>query len=266
MPKLYALLNLFSTLVVIGWNGYANTGNFNGKNVGELSAEYGNLFTPASYAFGIWGPIFLALVVLSVFGIKRAFFGGATGWIRQLGPWLFTANVLNCFWVYFWLSEDLAISVIIMLGILVSLMAAVVALNMERWDAPIEIIAFVWWPLCLYSGWIAVATIANVSAWLPTSRFDVTGIMSEQGWTITLLVVAVLVNLFMIATRNMREFGLVGVWALVAIAVRHWTGIPTIAWTALLGAVVVFGAAAIHGYRNRTTAPHIKLRQRLEGT
>ena len=201
--------------------------------------------------------------MLSAFGIKRGFFGGNTDWITQLGPWLFTANVLNCFWVYFWLSESVAVSVIVMLGILISLIAAIVALNMERWDAPIEIIAFVWWPLCAYSGWIAVATIANFSAWLPTSGFNLTTIMSEEAWTITMIVVAVLVNLFMIATRNMREFALVGVWALVAIAVRHWATIPAIAWSALVGAVVLFVAASIHGYRNRATAPHIKLRQWL---
>ena len=263
MTKLYALLNLLSTLLVIGWNGYANSGNFNGKNVGELSAEYGNLFTPASYAFSIWGLIFLALVVLSIFGIKRAFFGGKTDWITQLGPWLFTANALNCLWVYFWLSESIAASVIVMLGILLSLIAAIIALNMERWDAPIEIIAFVWWPLCAYSGWITVATIANVAAWLPVSDIDLTGLLSETGWTIVMIVVAVLVNLFMIATRNMREFALVGVWALVAIAVRHWGSIPGIAWAALLGAAVLFIAAGVHGYRNRATAPHLKLRQRL---
>ena len=265
MPKLYALLNLLSTLLVIGWNGYANSGNFNGRSVGELSAEYGNLFTPATYAFGIWGLIFVALLALSGFGIKRAFFGGDTTWISQLGPWLFTANVLTSLWVYFWLSESIAASVIVMVGILLSLIAAVVALDMERWDAPIEIIAFVWWPICAFSGWITVATIANVSAWLPVSDFTPTAIMSETAWTIAMIAVAVLVNLFMIASRNMREFALVGVWALVAIAVRHWGSLPGIAWSALLGALILFAAAAVHGYRNRATAPHLKWQQRRAG-
>ena len=33
-------------------------------------------------------------------------------------------------------------------------------------DPPLRTIASVWWPFCLYSGWITVALLANISAWL----------------------------------------------------------------------------------------------------
>jgi len=67
-----------------------------------------------------------------------------------------------------------------------------------------------------------------------------------------------MLNIFMIITRNMREFAMVGVWALVAIAVRHWGEIPALQWTALAWAIVVFIAVSIHAYQNRDTNPFKK--------
>src|SRR5690606_23994053 len=108
----------------------------------------------------------------------------------------------------------------------ISLIRIILKTNMERWDAPVKIIAFTWWPICLYSGWITVALIANVSAYLTKIGWDGMG-LSEVTWTIILIAVTVAINLLMIARRNMREFALVGVWGLVALYVRHKDEIST---------------------------------------
>jgi uncharacterized membrane protein len=59
----------------------------------------------------------------------------------------------------------------------------------------------------------------------------------------------------------MREFAAMGVWALVAISVRHWDSVPVLQWTALIGALVLFLAISVHGFLNRATGPHIKFRE-----
>ena len=127
---------------------------------------------------------------------------------------------------------------------------------MERWDAPLKVIATVWWPICAYSGWIAVATIANISAYLAKTEWEV--LFSAQQWTVIMISVAGLLNLFMIYNRNMREFALVGIWAITAIAVRHWSELPLIKWTSVFWAAMLFIAVALHGYRNRETNPFKK--------
>jgi hypothetical protein len=256
---------------LIAWNGYANTGNFNGRTVGDLSAEYNNLFTPASYAFSIWGLIFLMLLAFGVYGVYAAFAKNSTAvpekgvpsyrtdFVKTTAPWFLIANFFCTVWVAFWLEEMVAISVLCMLGILVSLLMCVKKLDMEIWDAPFPVIALVWWPLCLYTGWISVATIANISAWLNSSyeiSFEV-----QFYTTITMIVVAFLVNLGMIIFRNMREFAMVGVWALAAIYVRHQMEYPSIAYTAIICAVLLFIAAGIHGARNAKTNPMKKFLQ-----
>ena len=133
---------------------------------------------------------------------------------------------------------------------------------MERWDAPITTIAFVWWPICIYSGWIAVATIANIAAYF--SKLGWSGNpLSEISWTIIMIGIATLLNLLMVWKRNMREFAFVGVWALFAIYIRHKETLENIAYSALIGSILLLAAILVHGYKNRHTNPFEKLKERL---
>lgn len=263
MKAYIAILNALSVLLVIGVNYISQALRLNNTTIGELSNQYDNLFTPAGYAFSIWGLIFLGLLAYSIFQIKRVFFSEKkSDFVHQTGYWFLIANLLNASWVIAFVYEYTALSVVIMLGILFSLVQIIVRTNMERWNAPISVIAFVWWPICLYSGWIAVATIANIAAYLTKIGWNGFG-MSDQTWTVIMLVVAVALNLFMIIRRNMREFAMVGVWALIAIFVRHQNSYSTIALVAIIGAAMLLIVAGIHGYQNRATAPDKKLKERL---
>lgn len=254
MKKFYSLLNTFVVFVLIYWNYWSNSGGINGKTVGELSDEYANLFTPAGYAFAIWGIIFIGLIVFSVNQLILAFKGGEhSESILQTGPWLTLANIGNGVWLWFWLQEQTGISVLVMLFILFSLIQVILRLNMERWDAPISVIVKVWWPICAYSGWIAVATIANVAAWL--AKINWTGGLTEITWTVIMISVAGILNLVMIYTRSMREFALVGIWALLAIASRHWGEIALLQWISVFWAAVLAVAVFTHGMKNRQTNP-----------
>ena len=265
MKKKFAILNLLSVILVIGVNYISQSVRLNGLTIGEISVKYANLFTPASYAFAIWGLIFLGLLAYGIFQVKRAFFSRKESeFIEQTGYWFAIANILNCSWVIVFVYDYTALSVLIMLGILFSLLKIVLNTNMERWDAPIEIIAFVWWPICLYSGWITVATIANISLYLTKIGWDAT-FFSEQQWTIILIFAATAINIAMIVYRNMREFAAVGVWALFAIFIRHKGTIDSIAHLALFCSFVLLVAIGLHGYKNRKTNPMFKLMERLKG-
>jgi hypothetical protein len=260
MKRFYALANLLVIMAVIVWNYLANALGINGNTISNLSEEYANLFTPAGYAFSIWGLIYLGLLGLGVYQVKKVFFDRdgdeAAG---QMGPWLIIANLANAAWVWCWLSERTGLSVILMIVILISLIMVILRMNMERWDAPLSLIIWVWWPICLYSGWIAVATIANVAAYL--SKIGWQFLFTEVTWTMIMVLLATGINLFMIITRKMPVFALVGAWALVAIAARHWDRLPLLQWTSMASALLLLIAMAIHGYRNRATGPIAKLKQ-----
>ena len=257
MKKILAILNGISILAVIAINGIAGSRGFFGETVGSVSDKYNTLFTPAGYAFSIWGIIYIGLFALAVFVIIRAFSSNKdSGFILQIGPWLILNCMANIAWIFVWLSGNVALSLIIMLIILGTLIIMILRLNMERVNAPFTTIAFIWWPIGIYSGWISVATIANFSVYLFSIQWE--ALFSAVSWTIIMIVVAVALNLMMIWLRNMREFAMVGVWALIAIAIRHWDTMEQIQWVAFYGAIVLFAAIIVHAWINRTTNPLLR--------
>lgn len=260
MTRNLSVLNLLSVILMIIVSYYSQAIRLNNNTIGGVSEHYENLFTPAGYAFSIWGLIYLALLVYCFFQLNRVFVSEKdTEFIRKTGPWFILANVANAAWVVAWLYENTLLSVILMFLILASLIKIILNTNMERWDAPLKIIAFTWWPICLYSGWITVAAISNVSAHLTNIGWG-RWLFSEQQWTVIVIVIAVVINLLIVYRRNMREFALVGIWALVAIYVRHVNeNNPSVAYAALAGGIIIFGYVSYHGYINRKTNPMYQL-------
>ncbi len=255
MKKTLALLNLLSVIIVIFVNYLSQSLRFNNTTIGELSNQHNNLFTPAGYAFAIWGLIFFSLLGYAAFQIRRVFFSTkSSDFVVETGYWFCIANVLNASWVVAFVYDYTALSVCIMVGILYALLKIILNTNMERWDAPLPIIAFVWWPICLYSGWITVATIANIATYLTKIEWSRFGI-SEDQWTIVMIIIAMVINLLMIMRRNMREFALVGIWAIFAIYIRHKDTYEMIAITAATCCIILLATCIAHGYQNRATNP-----------
>jgi hypothetical protein len=123
---------------------------------------------------------------------------------------------------------------------------------MKKWTAVDSISTWVWLPISLFSSWISVATIANISAYLV--KIGWAAGVNEIMWTVIMIVVAVAVNLAMIYLRNLRAFAAIGIWALIGIAVKHWDNIPTIQWAAMIGAAVLFVAIIVHVFKSRKIA------------
>jgi hypothetical protein len=120
---------------------------------------------------------------------------------------------------------------------------------MELWDAPISVIAFLWWPFVIYSGWVTVASIANVSTYLVKINWDGFGI-SPITWTLVMIIIATVINLIITWKRNMREFALVGAWALIAIGIANQDDQITVAYTAFVAAGILILSSGIHGFKN----------------
>ena len=250
-----SIINMLAVLFAIGINYYSQLYTINGNRVSDMSNKYSNLFTPAGYAFAIWGIIFIALLIFAGYQIYRTFVRKQTfKFISQSGLWFAVANVANGLWVVMWLNDYTLVSVVIMLVILFSLIKIVVNTNMERWRAPGKTIVFGWWPISVYAGWITVATIANITAYLSKIGWN-GGFLSPIDWAIVMIVIATLLNLLLIYTRGMREFALVGVWALIAIYVRHQNSYESIAMTALVGAALILIYTFVHAFRNRKINP-----------
>ncbi|PRY86519.1 hypothetical protein CLW00_1086 [Mongoliibacter ruber] len=228
------------------------------KSVGEISSQFDTLITPAGYAFSIWGLIYLMLFGFLVYQWITYFRNNSHKSLAPSSFWFGLSNLLNALWIVVWTSELIGLSSLVIFGLLASLLVLVFRLKLEIWDAPLSIIAFVWWPICIYTGWIVVASVVNLSVWFYTLNI----FQNEPLWTIIVLMVATGIYLFLTFKRNMREAAVVGVWAFVAISVKQWDVNQEVAYTALLLVGLLTIAVSYHAFVNRSTNPITKIFQR----
>ena len=200
---------LFATVLTLVMNYLSNALPLFGNTNGQISDALPNAFTPAGLTFAIWGVIFTGLLVFAVYQATPARRGkryDALFW-----PFLL-ANLLNVGWLLAFQGLQFALSVGVMLALLASLIWLYARLN--RMDLkPGEALAL-GLPTSLYLGWIAVATIANVTAWLVSLGYtDGLWGIAAPIWSALLIVVAAGVGVFFLAIN--RDFAVVAVllWA-----------------------------------------------------
>lgn len=259
--RILLFLNTLTLLATLGINYLYGSGALHSKSVGAVSDQYPTLITPADYAFSIWGLIYLLLIGFVGFQWFNHFKGRNEDSLDKAGIWFSLANIFNALWVIAWVNEALGLSVLIMLLLLGTLLMLVVRLRLEVWDAPLRIIFFVWWPICIYTGWIVVATVTNIAVYLKSLGWTGEPLPAEI-WAIIVIILATVVYFFLTYTRNMREAALVGVWGLIAIAYNQWGDHKGVAVTALLGAGILFLYASYHGIKNKDTSPFMKLKNK----
>ena len=236
--KLKQILNWLGLIIVIAVNAGANALPLNGKTTGEISDNIPTLFTPAGYVFSIWAVIYLGLLAFAWYQSQRAQRTAEFG--ERIGYWFFVSCIFNSAWIVAWHYEQFPLTLVLMLGLLICLLAIYLRLDIGRRRVSAAESRWVHLPFSIYLGWISVATVANVSTVLYTTGWN-GGPLSPGLWTVIMVIVAALLGLAMIALRNDVGFPLVIVWALVGIAVAR-SAIPLIALASTASAAVVLVA------------------------
>ena len=183
---------------------------------------------PAVYAFAIWGPIYVYLLVSAAYGLwKRV---DNPDWDPVRWP-LIASLAAGAAWIPIAKASPLWATIVIWLMLLTALAAVFRSSETtDRWLLRV--------PLAVYSGWLTAASFVSVG--LVGAGYGIgTG---QVGWAWIAMILAVAVAGF-VQTRLARapEYGLTLVWALVAIAVRNFESNVGIALFALAGAVVMGG-------------------------
>lgn len=254
------VLNSITLVFTLALNYLVGTGNVAGATVGEISAQYDNLFTPAGYAFAIWGIIYILLIVFAGYQWYEWIKHRNSENINRTGIWFILSNLANGMWIIAWTGDRIGLSFGLILILLISLIMLMLRLRLEIWDAPMRIIAFVWWPVCIYIGWIVVATMANFAAY-SVKLASGNSFALQQAWVVVLIVFACLVYIALIFFRNMREAAFVGIWAFIAIAVKQWQNAESVVYAALSASVVLFIYSSWQAYKNRETLPFKKIKR-----
>lgn len=208
--KILATLSFGLTLFV---NFLAATSGINGRLTGAISDRYPTLFTPAGYVFSIWSLIYLGLLCFLLYAITQK-----EALSQKVLPYFVLTNLLNGVWMLCWHFDALLLSVMIMLGLLLSLLQIneEIYKNITTTLSQRVCMAF---PFALYLGWISVATIANISVYLFSISWDGFG-LSPTLWTIIMTAIATTLSLLRIVFRKDLTFLLVIIWALWGIRIK----------------------------------------------
>jgi hypothetical protein len=229
--RCWAVINFLLTLGVIVVNIMANILPLNGVNTGVVSDMLPNLFVPAGLTFSIWGVIYLALLGYGLYGLYQAFSvktAEQSAWVRRSGPAYLLASIANMAWIFAWHWRLIGLSLVLMLTILAALI---------WWYAVSRAYSklLVRGPVSLYLGWISVATVANVTAYLVSIGFA--GGPWELSITVAILLVVLIIASLMIWRETDLLYTLVIIWAMVGIAIKRLGPaehrLPELAWVAL---------------------------------
>jgi hypothetical protein len=248
---------VISALVFMLVAAMVGVGVFGGTPIAEAQggalAANATLLAPATPAFSIWSVIYTGLAAYTVWQALPA--QRPSPRQRAIGWWVALSMVLNGLWivtVQFWTIWGTTIMIFVLLAALCVTFQRAVATRMPR--AGITDSLLIDGVTGLHLGWVAVASVANVAAWLtavgPTDWAD-----HAQAWGIAVIVAVAVIGLAVAWASGWRVApGLALAWGLVWIAVGRLADQPrseAIGIAAIVAAVAVLGTPlAVAGLRS----------------
>lgn len=217
-PRALAYVNALALVITLTVNGLATSLPLNGQTPSEIAARFSSFYIPADFTFGIWGPIYLALIGFVVYPFLPQQRGSPA--LERIG-WLFLVNCLaNSAWIILWHYKFFELSPLAMVTMLGSAAAIYLRLDIGRPAAS----ARDWWmlhmPISLYLGWLSVATISNISCVLEVTGWGGWG-MDAVTWMLIMLGVTALLAIVIAWQRRDAVILIVLTWALAGIALKQ---------------------------------------------
>ena len=255
--KTLAVLQLIFFIAMIIVNALANILPINGLNTGEVSALYPNLFVPAGFTFGIWSVIYLLLLLWVVCSGMILWKGEYKNLIYQhvlsVAPLFLLTCILNASWIIAWHYLQTAVSLVLMIWFLRTLIEIYKAMQVNRSSITGWPFLILYIPFVIYLAWICVATIANVTAVLVNLQWNGFGI-EPWLWSCIMIVIAFLLTVFFTIVKGEFAFGLVASWALFGIYSSQFNSNAVVGYTAIVCSVLclMFGLVGFLRWNKKT--------------
>jgi len=214
-----AWLNLLLYLLTVGVNTMGAFGVINGLSQKEVSDTYPTLLTPSPSTFSIWGIIYVLLLISLIFMIVKQQDKRIAKLIDTISLPFWIASLANMLWIIVFSFEKIGLSTLL-IGILVVSLAVING----RLRTPIGVgekinaVAF-----GLYNGWLIIATVVNVAAFLVQVKWNRFG-LAESTWAIIILIAALLITLLIQLRLRNAMLTLPLAWAYYGIWQQHKMG------------------------------------------
>lgn len=218
MKRSLQIANIVGFVITIIVNYLSNALPLNGKTAKELSDLNPNLFVPAPFTFSIWGVIYLFLTGFIVYQASDLFSKNKKELpqVEKIGWLFFISCLLNSTWLISWHFQYLPLSLVIMIGYLITLILIYQRLQIGKEKGDWKERLLVRLPFQILLGWISIATIANATAVLVSLGFTGGGI-EERIWAMIMISIGGLLALLMLFRKWDIAYSLVVVWAFYGI-------------------------------------------------
>lgn len=244
-------VNVLGLVIALAVNALASLLPLFGRTTAEISDMFQVFFTPAGYVFSIWSLIYIGLIAFVVYQALPAQRENPA--VGRIG-WLFALScILNSLWLVLWHKLAFGWSLVVMVGLLLTLVAIYLRLKTGQEQVSAAQKWLVQIPFSIYLGWITVATIANATDVLDHLSWGGWGI-SPQVWTVIMLAAGVIIAALVSITRRDVAYLLVLVWAFIGIAIKHaaTTLVAPAAWVAAALVAILVLLALVLRSRRRT--------------
>lgn len=219
-----AILNLVFYIIAFVVSQLSQFNFIGGNTMSDVSAKYENVFTPAGITFSIWGVIYIGLFAFTIYHLiqahKKDVHVEANQVLQKIGYYFVANNLATTAWVFAWLYEYIALSLVLMIIQLYTLIRIHMILKIYDPQKSVSSKLFTQIPLSLYFAWICIATIANASSFFVYIGWD-GGSIGASNWAIIMIVVATLISTFVMLLKHNPYYGLVVLWALYGIHLKR---------------------------------------------
>lgn len=197
-------------LAVILVNYLSNAIPIGGLTQKDISDKYSSLFTPDAFTFAIWGVIYAFLAAFVIYQALPAQRNNAL--IAKISKLFIISCIANIAWIFSWHYELLPLSLLVMLGILLSLIAIYRTLGSAGSPVTLGQRVFLYLPFSLYVAWISVATMANISILQSAYDWNAVG-LDAVNWTLLKLALVAAISAVIVMVCSDMAYGLVIAWA-----------------------------------------------------
>lgn len=243
---------LIGSLVAIAGAAYGS-GAFGGQSTadaagGALSASSTPL-APDTPAFSIWSVIYLGLFVFAV--VQALPRQGADPRLRAVSWWVLASMLLNALWIGVVQLGSVGGSVVVILALLAVLSVIFVRLvRIAHTGTATSLVTDL--TMGAYLGWVSVATLANIAAFLTVADVGELG-LGATWWAVVVIAAAAVLAVAYAVFGRVRPtvivpIGLAMAWGLAWIGLGRTNGPlidETVATAAFIAAAVAFLAPIV---------------------
>ena len=252
--------NIIIPLIIMVVLGILSSGKGDYREIFEPTGLE-SLIDPIDFAFAIWGPIFLFLIIYLGYQARDVFKSAEKkeqmDFVNQVNVYFILSTLMAGIWYISWLNRVVWLATVSMIIYLVFLLVAYLRLEINLTERSKKEMITIVIPWSMYTGWITAATIISITTFFVSIGFnDPPGIVSDAIWAMIVLLIAVIIYISVLIIRNDYVFTLVGLWAVLGILFNNLTASPIVLeviLTCVIGISLIPVAMVFQFYRNKKT-------------